>query len=524
MDANDLAQLLEINKILNSTLDLDKLLTIIVDQAAVVVKAEAGSLMLLDPATNELVFDIALGEKGEQVKQIRLKIGEGIAGWVARERKALIVNDVEKDTRWSSRADSKSSFKTRSMMCVPLIYKDKISGVMEVINKKDNGDFTAEDQHILEALAAQAAVAIENARLFQEVREKKEEIEAVFKGMSDGAVVTDANYQVIMLNESAVRLLGMEKSQLLRHHFLDTLRGYYDFSSLLPELHAHSSASCEMKRREGKNYFLECAMTRINDEQKKVLGYIILLRDITEAKKEGFLKQNFLSAISHKLRTPLTSILGYSGMLMMQQKKEPTFDEFQLNALQDIDRQGQQLVDLINKLLAFTIVVGTDLDLTCKAVDLQEILKAIDANFREVMVQKGVTLEIDASCQGVTVLYGDEEKIKDIFFNLIDNAIKFSGKKETKIRLNCRHLSAQTVEFTIADNGPGIPPEEREKIFQLFYQIEESFTGQTEGAGLGLPLVKRIIEGHGGSIRIESDIHDGSRFIFTLPTQKILEN
>jgi PAS domain S-box-containing protein len=523
MESKDLAQLLEINKILNSTLDLDKLLTIIVEQSAVVVKAEAGSLMLLDPATNELVFDIALGEKSEQVKQIRLKVGEGIAGCVAQEGKALIVNDVEQDTRWSSRADTKSNFKTRSMLCVPLIFKDKISGVMEVINKQDNGIFSLEDQQILEALAAQAAVAIENARLFKEVREKKEEIEAVFKGMSDGAVVTDANYQVLMLNESAARLLGVEKDQLLQHHFLDTLRGNYDFSSPLQEL-VGRSASYEMKRREGKKYFLECAITRINDEQKQVLGYIILLRDVTEAKKESLLKQNFLSVISHKLRTPLTSILGYSAILMLDQKTKKTFSDFQGNALQDIDRQGHQLADLVSKLLAFTLVAGDVLELNRKVVDLKAIDKEIYGHFHEAVFQKGVTLEIDASCNAITSLYADEEKVKEVFFNLIDNAIKFSDKKDKIVRISGRKLPGEMVEFTVADNGPGIPPEEYDKIFQLFYQIEESFTGQTEGAGLGLPLVKRIIEGHGGSIRVESTLHEGSRFIFTLPAQKIIEN
>ncbi len=523
MDAKDLAQLLEINKILNSTLDLDKLLTIIMEQAAVVVKAEAASLMLLDPATNELVFDIALGEKGEQVKQIRLKTGEGIAGWVAQERKALIVNDVEQDTRWCSRADTKSCFKTKSMMCVPLLYKDRISGIMEVINKKNNGIFSAEDQQILEALAAQAAVAIENARLFKEVREKKEEIEAVFKGMSDGAVVTDANYQVLMLNESAVRLLGMEKSQLLRHHFLDTLRGNYDFSALLPE-HIAWSVNYEIKRREGKNYFLVCSTTRINDEQKKILGYIILLRDITEAKKESMLKQNFLAIISHKLRTPLTSILGYSAILMQDQETKKNLPEFQSNALQDIDRQGHQLASLVNKLLAFTMVEGKVLELNRTVVNLQDICQEICGHFQEAVRQKGLQLEVDDSCKGINSLFVDQEKIKEVFINLIDNAIKFNSKNEKSVKISGRKMPGEIFEFSVADNGPGIPPEEQDKIFQLFYQIEESFTGQTEGAGLGLPLVKRIIEGHGGTIRIESTINEGSRFIFTLPVQKILEN
>jgi PAS domain S-box-containing protein len=523
MESQDLAQLLEINKILNSTLDLDKLLTIIVEQSAAVVKAEAGSLMLLDQATNELVFDIALGEKGEQVKQIRLKVGEGIAGWVAQERKTLIVNEVDKDPRWSSRADTKSSFKTRSMLCVPLIYKDKISGVMEAINKKDNGSFNAEDQQILEALAAQAAVALENARLFKEVREKREEIEAVFKGMSDGAIVTGANYQVAMLNESAVRLLGVTREQLLQRHFLDTLRGNYDFSLPLQEIIGRS-AVYEMKRREGKKYFLECATTMIKDEQKQVLGYIILLRDVTEAKKESLLKQNFLSVISHKLRTPLTSILGYSAILMLDQKTKKTLSDFQSNALKDIDRQGHQLANLVTKLLAFTMVEGEVLELNRKVVDLKSICKEVYGHFHEAVFQKGVKLEVDDSCNAIASLYADEEKIKEVFYNLIDNAIKFADKKDIIIRISGQRLTGEMVEFVITDNGPGIPPEEYDKIFQLFYQIEESFTGQTEGVGLGLPLVKRIIEGHGGSIRVESTLHEGSRFIFTLPAQKILEN
>lgn len=408
-------------------------------------------------------------------------------------------------------------------MCVPLIFKDKISGVMEVINKKDNGIFNAEDQQILEALAAQAAVAIENARLFQEVREKKEEIEAVFKGMSDGAIVTDANYQVLMLNESAARLLAVERDQLLKHHFLDIVRGNYDFSVPLQELIGRS-ASYEMKRREGKKYFLACAATRINDEQKQVLGYIILLRDVTEAKKESLLKQNFLSVISHKLRTPLTSILGYSAILLLDQKTKKTLSDFQGTALQDIDRQGHQLASLVNKLLAYTLVEGDVLELDRKVVDLKGIIRDIFGHFHKEVFQQGVRLEIDASANAITSLYADEEKIKEVFFNLIDNAIKFNEQKDKIVKISSRRLPGEMIEFTISDNGPGIPPEEYGKIFQLFYQIEESFTGQTEGMGLGLPLVKRIIEGHGGAIKVESEPRQGSRFIFTLPAQKILEN
>jgi signal transduction histidine kinase len=209
---------------------------------------------------------------------------------------------------------------------------------------------------------------------------------------------------------------------------------------------------------------------------------------------------------------------------MLDQKTKKTLSGFQSNALADIDRQGHQLANLVNKLLSFTLVEGNVLELNRTVVNLKGICKEIYGHFHEAVFQKGVKLEIDDSCNAINSLYVDEEKIKEVFFNLIDNAIKFNDKNEKTVRISDRKISGEMIEFSITDNGPGIPPEEHDKIFQMFYQIEENFTGQTEGAGLGLPLVKRIIEAHGGMIRIESGLHDGSRFIFTLPAQKILEN
>src|SRR5205823_4719178 len=123
---------------------------------------ETGSLLILDEKTNELVFDVALGEAGKELKTIRLKVGEGIAGWVAKEQKPQIVNDPGKDPRWARKADQKTKFVTRSILCVPMLYQGQLLGVVQTINKKGSEGFTEDDMVILGAFASQTAVAIQN--------------------------------------------------------------------------------------------------------------------------------------------------------------------------------------------------------------------------------------------------------------------------------------------------------------------------------------------------------------------------
>src|SRR3989338_346461 len=177
MRIQDIDLLLNANRILASTLDIDKLLKLVLELAAQVVQAETGSLLLLDEKTDELVFDVALGEAGKELKTIRLKMGEGIAGWVAKENKPLIVNDPSNDPRWTKKGDQKTKFVTRSILCVPMSYQNKLMGVVQAINRKGERGFSEDDRELLEAFASQTAVAIQNARLFSSVREEKEKVD-----------------------------------------------------------------------------------------------------------------------------------------------------------------------------------------------------------------------------------------------------------------------------------------------------------------------------------------------------------
>ena len=169
--------LIEVISSISSTVQLEELLDRIIAIAANVMKAEASSLALIDSSTNELVFHITRGEKGDKMQDFRLPVGQGIAGWVAAYGAPLIVPDVTKDPRFASHVDEETEFVTRSIICVPLIRKDKVIGILEVLNKKDNSPFDENDLRIFTSLANIATIAIENAQLYEVLRQKLEQLE-----------------------------------------------------------------------------------------------------------------------------------------------------------------------------------------------------------------------------------------------------------------------------------------------------------------------------------------------------------
>jgi len=222
IDPHKFETLIEINNLINSNYtDVTALLTKIIESATRLTEGEASSLILVNPENNKLYFEIALGSKGKDVKKFSLKMGEGIAGWVAQNNKSLIVNDVESDKRFFADISKKIGFPTSSILAVPMRVKNRCVGVIEIINKKGNRNFTDEDLWWLEVFSNQAAIAIQNARYYQKVREEilqlKDEIKSekyfhTFIGESkaikeklDIAIrAAQSNSSILLLGESGV--------------------------------------------------------------------------------------------------------------------------------------------------------------------------------------------------------------------------------------------------------------------------------------------------------------------------------
>ena len=167
--ADQLTTLVELATILNSTLEPKEVRKRAMQAATRLMNCEVGSLLLLDEEKKDLFFEVALGEKGEAVKEVRLKVGEGIAGWVAEHSKPLMVADVTKDSRHSIKVDDTSGYKTKNIMCVPVMVKEKVIGVLQAVNKLNNEHFSNEDLELFELLANQVAIAIENAILYEKI-------------------------------------------------------------------------------------------------------------------------------------------------------------------------------------------------------------------------------------------------------------------------------------------------------------------------------------------------------------------
>ncbi len=190
-----LGELIKVSTLINSSLDLSEILAFVMDLTNRLLNCEASSLLLLDEKTNELVFRSATGQKAKDLKQISLKMGQGIAGWVAEKEKPLIVSNAENDPRHFQGADGKIGFKTKSILCVPMKAKGKLIGVAEAINKKGDMQFDNDDLSLLSILADQAAIAIQNARTFEELQQNhqslKQEIESKYNLVGKSAQIQE---------------------------------------------------------------------------------------------------------------------------------------------------------------------------------------------------------------------------------------------------------------------------------------------------------------------------------------------
>lgn len=190
-----LGELIKVSTLINSSLDLSEILAFVMELTNKLLNCEASSLLLLDEKTNTLVFRSATGQKAENLKQLSLKIGQGIAGWVAEKEKPLIVSDVERDPRHFHEADGKIGFKTKSILCVPMKAKGKLIGVAEAINKKNDMQFDTDDLSLLSILADQAAIAVQNAKAYEELQQDheklKEEVESKYNLIGNSSSIQE---------------------------------------------------------------------------------------------------------------------------------------------------------------------------------------------------------------------------------------------------------------------------------------------------------------------------------------------
>jgi len=511
-----LEMLVMVSRLLSSKLDISELLLTIMRLASRVVGAERASLYLLDEKTQELYFDVALGLP-ENVQKMRFKLGEGIAGTCAKEGRSLIINDVASDPRHAQKVDNKSGFVTRALLTCPMIIKGKVIGVVQAINKAD-GEFVEADKNNFEAFASQAAIAIENSRLFSVVKEEKRKMEIVFKRIREGAVLTAPDGEIYILNHSAKLYLEYEKFK-----FGNISQALANFS-VKPGFDQIVSSDepvvrFEIMREKPKKFYLDGSAIKLYTEDRDgnsvAEGWLWILSDVTAQRLEECMARNFLSLISHKFKTPLASINGYAQMLG-EEAAAKGVPELIKKSAGTIMGQGAKLAILVDSLLDFVTIdsldeTGVHPEEFDAAEALNETVELMKVRFRDIP-----SLTFKVAAPEPVKIKADKALLKNALKDLVDNAVKFNQGKDKLVILSAQVKDGRAM-LSVGDNGPGIPGEELDNIFNKFYQVEASFTGQVDGWGLGLALVKKVAEIHGGSVHVKSQLQKGSAFTIVLP-------
>lgn len=447
---------------------------------------------------------------------------DGLIRHVFEQRVPVIIND----TRDSRYPDVRVMYEAniRNAVMVPLIWdkrdeeqrvvERKTIGVLMVANKRRQLPFSEEDRRILEILARQSASVIAGAQIYIELRERTEQLERAFESVSAGVILVNTNGKISLVNKTALQafcggtdgnVIGKPFAQVIQH---DKVRSI--LSTALSEK-SELEDEVEIYEPEERIYRVETSIVR--DEHGDPTGIVALFSDITEIRRLERMKTEFVSAVSHELRTPLTSIKGFIATLL--EDREGYFDaETRYEFYQIIDQETDRLRRLIEDLLNLSrIERGVALQPHWQRVDLTKVID------RVLSIQKGYTdkhqLIADVP-EPLPLIVADEDKLESVLTNLVNNAIKYSPNGgEVRVRAVREDNS---ILISVQDQGIGIPKDKLTRIFEKFERVDVKETRAAGGTGLGLYLVKHLVELHEGQIWAESEgVGKGSTFYVRIP-------
>jgi len=357
-------------------------------------------------------------------------------------------------------------------------------------------------------------------QLFQDLRStsedlalEREKMELLFEQVKEGVVLFDQQGLIFMVNPLAKDLLGLTTDPIGKAPEVIFSGFKATPADRWTRVKEEIGEPFDVVREVPKQLVLECRITPIYNRTKDISGYMMLFRDVSMERRGETAMHRFVSLISHKLRTPLVTIRAYPKLLLSENSISP-LNDFQKNALQVIQKQCQSLEDMVNQLIAFSSLDPDEL--MRQPVVVPELLRGAIKLMPESMRDKvpGIQFDEKATAVGVDV---DPTLMQHAIRNVFDNAFKFGA---TKISVQTENTAAGVL-IKISDNGPGIPPEDRERVFERFYQVEKNFSGQVPGAGLGLTMVKQTVESHGGKVWVESQVGVGTTIVFRLPAANV---
>jgi PAS domain S-box-containing protein len=518
--ANEQRALLETLSDLSSELELSKLLQAVLERAVSLLGVTGGELAIYEEEDEELVI-VASHHIGEDSTGTRMRPGEGAMGRVAETREPLIIPNYQK---WQGRSEKYEETTARGVMVVPLLIGNRLVGTLASVHTEADRTFGEADLRLLNLFAPQAAVAIENARLYTEAQRQRRYFEAVVQNSPVAIVTLDLAGAIVELNPAFERLFGYSREAAIGRN-LDTL---INTQETLDEAagYTDAAASGELahgigKRRRSDGSYLDVELAGVPVEVGgERVGIVALYHDVTEllaarrdAEQANQAKSQFLANMSHELRTPLNAIIGYSEML--QEEAEDDGQEGYVPDLVKINKAGRHLLALINDILDLSKIEAGRTEIVIEPVELPELMREVEATVQPLVSRNDNRLEVRIST-GIGTLRTDVLKTRQVLLNLLSNACKFTEGGQITVDVGA-DPDTDDVVIRVADEGIGMTEEQIGRLFQAFSQAEATTSRKYGGTGLGLVISRRFCRMLGGDLTVVSEPGAGSTFTMRLP-------
>lgn len=489
----ELRALGKIAKSLTAELDLEPVLNQVVDAAVRLTGAEEGSLLLVDEESGELYMRATQNFDQEMARNLRLKMSDSLAGEAMRNRTPVTLSSANAHK-------IATAYLVKDLIYVPLLSNGKAIGVLGVDNRFTNRSFDREHVRMLTALADYAVIAIHNASLYEKTEHERDTLDAVLSRAEDVVILVDTENKVLLCNPAARGAFDVEGNSLEGQPLADVI-SHEDVLDLFAQ-NCDDGRDCTREIELKNNKVLYAHLTIVEG-----VGRAAVMQDISHLKELDRIKSDFVTTVSHDLRSPLTAILGYVELIGRVGPINKAQNEF----INRIIFSVQSITALISDLLELgRIEAGFDVDR--KPTPMRFVIRyAVEAQ-RQHLESRKQALEVDVP-EGLPNVLGNPLRLKQMVTNLLENAIKYTPERgQIAIRA---HSDNDMVIIEVSDSGVGIPPAQQTRIFEKFFRADNA--DSATGTGLGLSIVKGIVEQHDGRVWVESKLGEGSTFIVVLP-------
>jgi len=485
----------EIGKDLSARADIDELMDVILRRTVETLGAMLGHIIIFTPK-GALHREYRIPDPAKPNLETRFPSLNSFLEQIKETRQGLIVNDTHKDARWQTSPEDP----TRSVIMVPMFGRLDLIGLLALTHEKVKY-FNTDHQLLLQAIASQAAIAVENAQLYSSVSHEQRRLAAVLQSAADAILMFDSDGCLALVNPAAEKLFTDFETKL----GLPLARGRgYDRLIDLVEGTCSSGESRTGELDWPDHRTLTASVTPIEDG-----GCVVVLQDVTHFKDLERVKNEFISTASHDLKNPIGVIAGFADLL----PKAGPLTETQADFVRHIYTAALNMNELVQNLLDLA-KIDIGLEFKREEVDVNDLVSEVVEEFQPQAEAKRQTLTFQKTADRLQV-QGDALQLKQALHNLVGNAIKYTPA-DGRIQVSTE-MDKNTVHIHVEDSGYGISPEDLPFIFDRFYRARSEAVKGIEGNGLGLAIVKSIVEGHGGQVSVESEVGKGSRFSVSLP-------